>query len=484
MTTDRSAVLIRSAEAALELRTYLLFLWRWAWLIAIFAAIGGGVGYFYSQSQPRLYAASTMLMVNQDQGNFARPSPTFDDLRARERYSLTVQELLLVRPVIERAAAMVEGVTAAQLAARASVQDVKQTELFVLTVQDTSRQRAEQLADAIVAAFRALERDLLDNPYAQGSILIVVDPAYAKRNPVSPDYTRNILLSIFIAVLLAIAVGFLRDYFNTRIRDENDLNRHGGGKPLATIGRLNGATPAAQLVTLRDPTSLDAETYRMFRLYLDSIAAAERPQVIAVISAVSGEGRSVTAANLAVGLAQTGRRVALVDANLRHPILHTIFNIPNQGGLVNLLSQTAHAIEPFLRVTEQANLYVLTAGNLTGLPSQWLGSPRLEKVMTELRQLADVIIIDSAPLLTFADTTLLLRAVDTTLAVARANYTKEADLRQMLDLLRHTSIPCLGITLNGTAKRRRSTRPQPQWFSQSNTHTAVRTSEPLRDTGD
>ncbi|MCS6887805.1 MAG: Wzz/FepE/Etk N-terminal domain-containing protein, partial [Chloroflexus sp.] len=92
----------------MELRNYLIFTWRWAWLIILCAAIGAGIGFAYSQTQPRLYAASTMLMVNQDQGNFARPSPTFDDLRARERYALTVRQLLLVRPVLERAAEMVE----------------------------------------------------------------------------------------------------------------------------------------------------------------------------------------------------------------------------------------------------------------------------------------------------------------------------------------------------------------------------------------
>ncbi|WP_298815777.1 polysaccharide biosynthesis tyrosine autokinase [Chloroflexus sp.] len=437
----------------MELKNYLLFVWRWAWLIIICGLIGAGVGYAYSQTQPRLYAASTMLMVNQDQGNFARPSPTFDDLRARERYSLTVRQLLLVRPVLERAASMVEGVTAAQLAVRASTADVGKTELFLLTVQDTDRQRAVVLADAIVASFQALERDLLDNPYAQDSSLIVVDPAYAKRNPVSPDYARNITLSVFIAILIALTIGFLYDYFNTRIGDEGDLDRRGGGRPLVAIGKLKGASPAAQLVTLNDPTSPEAEAYRMFRLHLDALAATSQLQLIAVISAAAREGRSVTAANLSVALAQTGRRVILVDANLRNPILHTFFNLPNQGGLSNLLSGTAQVIEPFLRVTTQPGLYLLTAGNVAGLPSQLLGGSNLEKVLTSLRQYAEIIIIDSAPLLSFADTTLLLRAVDTTLAVVRSGQTTESELRQMIDLLRQTDIPCMGIAFNGVKRR-------------------------------
>lgn len=439
----------------LELKNYLLFAWRWAWLITLFALVGVGIGYAYSQTQPRLYEASTMLMVNQDQGIFARPSPTLEDLRARERYALTVRELLLVRPVLERAAGMVEGVTPAQLAVRSSTKEVGKTELFLLSVRDTDRQRAIKLADAIVASFQALERDLLDNPYAQASTLIVVDPAYAKRTPVSPDYTGNMILSVFIAVLIAIVIGFLYDYFNTRISDESDLDRRGGGRPLLTVGKLKGTTPTAQLVTLHDPTSLDAESYRMFRLYLDTLPADERPHVIAVISADSGEGRSLTAANLAVALAQTGQRVLLVDANLRAPTLHTLFDLPNQGGFVNLLSGTAQAIEPFLRVTTQSNLYLLTAGNTTGLPAQLLGSHYLDKTLKALRQYAEVIIIDTAPLLIFADTTLLLRSVDTTLAVVRSGQTTEDRLRQMLELLRQTQIACLGIVLNGVARRRR-----------------------------
>ncbi|WP_322511755.1 polysaccharide biosynthesis tyrosine autokinase [Chloroflexus sp.] len=469
----------------MELRNYLIFTWRWAWLIILCAAIGAGIGFAYSQTQPRLYAASTMLMVNQDQGNFARPSPTFDDLRARERYALTVRQLLLVRPVLERAAEMVEGVTVSQLAARTSTADVGKTELFLLTVQDTDRQRAVALADAIVAAFRSLERDLLDNPYAQGSSLIVVDPAYAKRNPVSPDYVRNITLSVFIAVLIAIVIGFLYDYFNTRIKDDGDLERRGGGRPLVIVGKLKGATPAAQLVTLNDPASLEAESYRMFRLHLDAFAPDKRPQVIAVISAAPGEGRSLTAANLAVALAQTGQRVVLVDANLRHPTLHTFFNLANQGGLSNLLGGSAQAIEPFLRVTSQSDLYVLTAGNMAGLPAQLLGGSQLERVLNGLRQHADVIIIDSAPLLTFADTTLLLRAVDTTLAVVRAHRTTEGELRQMLALLRQTEIGCMGIVLNGVTKRqRRFNFPSAQQAQPVAQLPLANRSETLADAGD
>ncbi len=439
----------------MELKQYLLFIWRWAWLIIVCGLLGAGIGYAYSQTQPRLYAASAMLMVNQDQGVFARPSPTFDDLRARERYALTVRQLLLVRPVIERAASMVEGVTAAQLAARVSTADIGKTELFLLTVHDTDRQRAVALADAIVASFQALERDLLDNPYAQASSLIVVDPAYAKRNPVSPDYARNITLSVFIAILIALTIGFLYDYFNTRIDDAGDLDRRGGGRPLLTISTLKGTTPAAQLVTLNDPNSFAAETYRMFRLYLDALPTTVQPQVIAVISAAEREGRSVTAANLAVALAQTGRRVVLVDANLRHPVLHTFFDLPNQAGLSNLLGGSVQVIEPYLRVTTQPNLYVVTAGNMSGLPASLLGGPQLTKVIALLRQVADVVIIDSAPLLSFADTTLLLRAVDTTLAVVRAGRTTESELRHMLGLLQQTEIPCLGIVLNGVRRQLR-----------------------------
>lgn len=435
----------------MELKQYLLFVWRWAWLIILFAVIGAGAGFVFSQRQSPQYVASTMLMVNQNQGN-TRP-PTFDELRGRERYSLTVRQLLLVRPVLERAAATVGNITASQLLARASIVDVGKTELFLLTIQDTDRQRAIALADAIVTSFQALERELLDAEFAEHSILIVVDPAYAEPHPVGPNYTRNIILSMVIGILIAIAIGFLYDYFNTRINDEDDLDRRGGGRPLLTIGTIKGDTPAAQLITLSNPAALAAESYRTFRLYLDTLDAAKRPQVIAVISAAPGEGRSLTAANLAVALAQTGRRVVLVDADLRQSTLHTFFNLPHQSGLTNLLRMTARPLESFLQVTPQPNLHVLTAGIVNGLPAQLLGSPQLEKVLATLRQSADVVIIDTAPLFPFADTTLLLRAVDTTLLVVRANRTKEESLRRTFDLLRQTKVSCLGVVLNGVKRR-------------------------------
>lgn len=419
----------------MELKVYLRFLWRWLWLILILVAAGAAVGYLNANRQPRMYAATAKLLVNQDQGRFAVPSPTLEDLRARERFSQTVMEVIQTRTVLGEVLAnlgLTEEIALGQLLSRVETQQVENTEIFTLEVTDPDRDRAKLIAEEIVRVFRANERELLDNPFAQGSSLIVVEEAYVSRTPVSPNPVRDAMLIAMIGLLAALVIGYLRDYFNDDIGGGGEMERRTGLSPLAEIGSINGASPAARLVARSAPYSADAETYRMFRGYIDGFPAGSPLQSLLVTSPGPRAGKTLSAVNLAVALAQTGKRVILVDADLRNPSAHEYFGLSNEIGLSSALVAENHNVAAYLRPTGVENLRVLTAGPASLQPTQALGSAAFTALATQLRSEADLLIFDTPSLLSVVDAALVMRSTDAVLLVARAAPTRLAALRRLL----------------------------------------------------
>lgn len=415
----------------MELKKYLTFLWRWWWLMALSAAIFVGLGFLISAQQTPLYEATTLLMVNQDQGQFARPSPTLEDLRARQRLSLTVMELMRVRPVLQQVITNLGVDTSvSSLSRRVSTDDVGETELFNLIVRDTNRKNAVAIADEIVRVFREQERALLDNPYAVSSSVVVIETARASTTPVSPDYNRNMILGGVIGAFLGLLIGYLIDFFNTRIKTEDDMDQMGGMRPLASVGPIKGSQAPQRLVTLNDAYSPTAEAYRMFRSHIDTFPAEKPVQTLAIMSAGPREGRSTTAANLAVAMAQTGRRVILVDTDLRQPSLHEYFSLPNDTGLTNLLALEKASPANYLRPTGVENLRLLAGGPLSLQPSLLVGSDQFEQMVTALRDEADLIIFDTPALLAVVDATLIARVTDATLLVVLSGATRASSLEE------------------------------------------------------
>jgi capsular exopolysaccharide synthesis family protein len=407
----------------MELKSYLRFIWRWLWLIVLLGAALAAIGWATASRQTSLYAASAKLLVNQDQGRFAAPSPTLEDLRARERFSLTVMEVIKTRTVLGEAIKNLglEGqLGVGTLLNRVRTEPIPGTEVFTLEVRDPSRERAVLLADEIVRTFQANERTLLDNPFAQASSLILVENPVAAPTPVSPNIPRDTLLALAVGVLLALAIGFLKDYFDDGMGGGGDMERRLGAAPIAEIGTIKGATAPARLITRSDPQAPDAETYRMLRGHIDSFPAGQPPRTLVVTSPDPQAGKSLTAANLAVGLAQTGRRVVLVDANLRRPALHEYFGLANESGLSTLLTATDGSPAPYLRATGVDGLRLLPAGPASPQAPQLLGSAAFAGLVARLRDDADLVILDSPSLLAVVDAALLTEHADATLLVARA----------------------------------------------------------------
>jgi non-specific protein-tyrosine kinase len=206
-----------------------------------------------------------------------------------------------------------------------------------------------------------------------------------------------------------------------------------------------------QLITLSDPRSSAAEAYRSLYINL-SFSSQEKPlRTLLVTSAGSGEGKSATLANLAVVAAQLGQRVVLVDCDLRQPQQHELFGLRNDNGLTTLVAGQGPVSAGLQAVADTPGLRVLPSGPLPVSPSQVLAARRLDEILAELAEQADLVLIDAPAAVTVADASVLATKVDGVLLVLNAGQTKRDNARRAKEALEKVNAHIVGVVLNNVA---------------------------------
>jgi non-specific protein-tyrosine kinase len=277
--------------------------------------------------------------------------------------------------------------------------------------------------------------------------LAVVQPAQASKNPIRPNVRQDTLLAAVVGLLLSLGVIFLIEYLDDTLKSAADLSQFLGLTTLGAVGRIQGKA-YEKLVAQRDPYSPESEAYRMIRSNIQ-FASVDRPlKAIMITSPTSSEGKSLTVANLGVVMAQAGLKTIIVDTDLRRPVQHQIFHVPNVEGLTKLLRSPGIEVNGQLEDTEIENLRVLTSGDIPPNPSELLGSQRMGQLLDRLTELADVVIFDSPPVLAVADATILSKRVDGLLLVTEAGQTRRDAARQAVLNLEQAGANLLGGVLN------------------------------------
>jgi capsular exopolysaccharide synthesis family protein len=260
--------------------------------------------------------------------------------------------------------------------------------------------------------------------------------------PIAPDVSRTVLAAVIAGLVLGLVAMILLEYFNDVIYTPEALRKVTG---LTYLGGLARHKRSAQLVTVANPETLAAESYRILRTNLQ-IAGTDRHLPSLLISSPSrGDGKSDVAANLAVVLARAGKLVILVDANLRRPQIATLFGVPDQNGLAQLLDSDSLP-EP-VAVSSVPNLFVLPAGGVASNSSEILGSQRMYRLIQEYKSRADVVLIDSPPLW-YSDALALAPQVDGVLLVVSSGTTGRENTINAVESLRLVGARIIGTVLN------------------------------------
>jgi succinoglycan biosynthesis transport protein ExoP len=277
----------------------------------------------------------------------------------------------------------------------------------------------------------------------------VVAPATLPASPSSPNAVLNIAAGFFVALALGVGLAFLRERLDDRLRGRGDLEDKAGVPVMAVIPTVPRwkKKEETRLVAQEEPKSAVSEAYRTLRTSILFSSAQRGLKTIMVTSAVAGEGKTTTAANLAVVLADAKKRVILVSADLRKPRVHKFFGLKNDVGLANVL---AGEVPPWEALRDQGieNLRILPGGPIPARPAELLQSERMGEVMAQLREVADFVVLDSAPVLLVADATAVAPLVDGVLLVADSDTTTRGMIAHVREQLEQVDAPLIGAVFN------------------------------------
>ena len=324
----------------------------------------------------------------------------------------------------------------------------------------------------------------------------IIDHALVPAGPSRPSLRKDLTYGLLVGLLLGIGAALLIEFLDRTVKSPEEVERRFGLATLAVIqdiadvgktygysaygygygdpppstgerprvragkgkgkgvagGWLEkkkgtpGGAPQIELVPHERPRTLISESYRSLRTAL-LLSSARELKVVAVTSAMAGEGKTATASNLAVVLAQLGRPVLIIDCDLRKPRLHQVFKVSNRIGLVNQLTGTAD-LDAVILPTEVPNLWALPSGPMPPNPSELLASERLRELLRTLRGRFDYVILDTPPALAVTDATLVGAFADGVVLTLRSHKVTREEVRLVRDRLRQADIKVLGAVLN------------------------------------
>jgi exopolysaccharide transport family protein len=328
------------------------------------------------------------------------------------------------------------------------------------TVLKREAESTKEMYDLVIKRFK--ETSMTEN-IRTGNIR-VVDVAEVAKTPVSPKKTQNMLLGLIVGLFLGIGLAFFLEYLDNTIKTPDDVKTRLNVPylgPVPYIATVNGnpgnkeLRPEEDLVTVASPKSTASESYRGIRTSLLFSAADNAPRVILVTSAAPSEGKTITSGNLAVTMAQSGNRVLLLDCDMRRPKMHRLFAIPRDRGVSNILVGNCTIDEAIIHTTIPG-IDIIPSGPVPPNPSEMLGSQRMTKLLADVRDRYDRIILDSPPITAVTDAVILSRRVDGVVLVIRAAETHREIIKNAIGLLQSANAHTLGAVLNGVEMGRDS----------------------------
>lgn len=417
-------------------------------VILVLMLVGGGAAYGYSQFVDPEYRAEAQVMVIPTRGDstseLLQGSNYVQSLV--QTYTLLVVSPRVLDPVIEEVGL---DETPNRLARRVDVNVPLNTVVIEIGVTDTNGESAQKTANAIASELAAAVRNV--SPVGadeQPAVRIeTISPARTPTVPVSPNTRMNVAAGAAGGLVLGVVFAVLRRRLATRVTTENSLSEVTDVALLGEIPETADGQTISRAIRAQ-PDGRVAEAMRQVSASLKFVDVDRNRRVILVTSCSAQEGKSSVSLGLALTLAEGGRSVLFIEADLRRPSTARYTQLEGAVGLTTVLIgdvTLAEAVQQWGR----PGLDILTAGAQPPNPGQLLSSGGLQRVVEEAREHYDYVIIDTAPVLSVSDALWLSTMADGTVFVVRSNRTKAAELTRALASLEATRTPLLGIVLNG-----------------------------------
>ena len=436
-------------RATLELRDYVRIL-RKGWVIIVLASLlGMAGGAAYSITTTPRYQATTALFVSvrtsgeSTTGELVQGS-TFAQQKVKS-YAIVARSPRVLDPVIDELGL---DTTAAQLANQVSTSSPSDTTVIEITVSDPDPILATNISNAVAASFIDVIVNQLEAPSGGQASLVTIEPikpAVVPTVPYLPNTRLNLVLGFLAGLAVGLAAAVLRHVLDTRVHGPQDVQSVTQAPILGGIG-FDPDAKKRPLIVHADPRSSRAESFRALRTNLQFVQLDSGPRVFVVTSSVPGEGKTTTTANLAIALAETGARVAVIDGDLRRPAIAEYMGLEGAVGLTDVLIGRAE-LGDVLQKWGRNELYVLPAGRIPPNPSELLGSSAMANLLGELGKNFNFVLVDAPPLLPVTDAAVLSKFTTGAIVIVAAGRTKRNELAAALRSFEHIESKVLGAVL-------------------------------------
>lgn len=433
----------------MTLLDHLRLLRRAWWLVVAAAILGATVAVVVTANTPRSFASSTTLFVSVSGTTTNTAMDVGQGSTAAQQKARGYAEVVTTSRVLEPVIRELDlPYSASQLADAVTASTGTNSATLTISVRDTEAARAAATADAIGTSLRDFVTTRLDAAVDGQSSLVgidVLEPASLADAPVSPRTTIDLGLGIAAGALVGYLSALARLLLDTKVRDRRSVDEVVDRPVLGTI--LHDAHAVERPLTVQlDPRGPHAEAYRALRTNIQFVNAGRAARVVSVTSAMPGEGKTTTTANLAIAFAETGARVAVIDADLRRPHLAPTFGLEGAAGLSDVLIGRAD-LDDVAQPWGGLTLDVVPAGQIPPNASELLGSVRMQALLEELRERYDYVLLDAPPVLPVTDAAVLSRITDGTLVAAASGRTLKARLSDAVECLDQIGSRVIGVVL-------------------------------------
>lgn len=510
---------VGSAPQEADLWSYLRILWRRKWLILLVMVLGGVVAAGFADQETRQYRANAdiLLQSTSPAASILSPSGGPADLTPADvatqiqvATSAPVQQAVAAKlhepapqvavseigqtNVLQIAATNPDPAVAAKVAnayanayvdfrrsqdvkATLSAQSALQAQLSAVQAQiasleaptsgsaansasSTATTTSPQLSslEAQQTTLQSQLSQLQASASLQTGAVEIITPASVPTVPSSPNVKRTGIIGLVVGLILGAGGVLLAEALDDRIRNQEELAHAASGIPLlGMVPAVPGKRPPGEplLPSIAAPSSLAAEAYRQLRTSLQFLDIDREWKLVQVTSPVQGEGKTTTVTNLAIMLAEAGRRTLLIDADLRRPQAHEYFGLQQGPGLTNVLLGEVTLEAAVQRVEDLPHLRLLASGPIPPNPAELITGDAMGRVLADLRSCnADAVLFDTPPVLPVADALALAPRVDATLVVIQAGRTRARGLGQTLERLEQVNAHVTGVVLNALRRQR------------------------------
>lgn len=436
----------------MELHEYLAILRKRWGVVALVTGIGIVGAVLVTLAATPMYTATAKTFVSVQSGDSVGDlvqGSTYSQGQVRSYAQLATMPAVL-DPVIEDLGL---DVSAGRLAHSVSATVPQNTVIIEIAATDADPERASAVANGVAEHLSSAVADLAP-PRADGTDPVrisTVARAGVPQVPSAPNRPINLAVGVIVGLALGIVAAIGLDLLDTKVRTEDDVR---AVTRSAVIGSIPLDADAEQhpLIVQSSPHSARSEAFRRLRTNLQFLDVGNRPRAIVLVSALPAEGKSTTAINLAITLADAGSRVVLIDADLRRPSVARYLGLEGSVGLTTLLIGQAR-LDDVVQPWGNGNLDVLPSGQIPPNPSELLGSQVMSTLLKELTEAYDWVLIDTAPLLPVTDGAVLAKLAGGALLVVGAGAVHKQELQSAIGSLESVGASTLGVVVNRLGRR-------------------------------